>query len=47
MNKLFEFSTRARFGIARMIPIRATHRRGVVTGNGAKKTASLKIQALG
>jgi hypothetical protein len=43
MNKLFEFSTRAKFGIARMIPIRATHRTAVVTGIGAKKTASLKI----
>jgi Ice-binding-like len=38
MNKLFEFSTRAKFGIAHAIPIRATHRTAGVTGN-----ASLKI----
>jgi len=43
MKKLFEFSTRTKFGLARMVPIGASNQAAGVSGGGAKKIGSLTI----
>src|ERR1035438_9654427 len=46
MNELFELSSGARLGIARMSPIRATNQTAGVTGCVAMKAGSIKRRGL-